>query len=80
MLKKSTDAFIESGGRVIAWDDVRGVELDANGVKEARETEIEFFNAMNAYTRCARKCVDEENGKIIDLKWIDTNKGDAANP
>eukprot|EP00974_Lingulodinium_polyedra_P037852 3629917-Lingulodinium_polyedra.AAC.1 len=35
---------------------------------------------MNAYTRCARKCVGEENGKIIDLKWIDTNKGDAANP
>ena len=35
---------------------------------------------MKAYTRCSRKLVEQEGGKIIDLKWIDANKGDAANP
>ena len=35
---------------------------------------------MNAYTRCPRSTVNEEGGKLIDLRWIDTNKGDEVHP
>ena len=47
---------------------------------QARQDEMEFFHKMNAYTRCSRACIAEEKGKLIDVRWIDTNKGDAANP
>ena len=32
------------------------------------------------YTQDARESVQKEGGKIIDLKWIDTNKGDITRP
>ena len=41
---------------------------------------MEFFRKMNAYTRCPRARIEEEKGKLIDVRWIDTNKGDTANP
>ena len=63
-----------------AWDDVTGAELEPQRVAQARQDEMEFFYKMNAYTRCSRACIVEEKGKLIDVRWIDTNKGDAANP
>ena len=36
--------------------------------------------AMNAYTRCPRSAVEEEGGKIIDVRWIDVSKGDCDDP
>ena len=56
------------------------MELDVEGVKKAREVEMQFFQEMNAYTRCPRECAANENGKMIDLTWIDTNKGDSTKP
>ena len=41
---------------------------------------MEFFRKMIAYTRCPRVCINAEDGKLIDVRWIDTNKGDTANP
>ncbi len=35
---------------------------------------------MNAYTGCPRSAVEEEGGKLIDLRWIDTSKGDWGGP
>ena len=80
LLKEGVGVLTETGGRMTAWDDVTGSELDAESVRRAREVEMQFFKDMNAYTRCSRDCVEKEGGKIIDLKWIDTNKGDSANP
>ena len=80
MLKQGMSVLHETGGQRTAWDDVTGAALDVEGVKKARETEMKFFKDMNAYTRCPRECVEKEGGKIIDLKWIDINKGDATNP
>ena len=74
ILKQGISALVESGGRITAWDDTTGAELDAEGVQKARETELEFFRKMNAYTRCSRECVEKENGKIIGFKWLDINK------
>ena len=39
---------------------------------------MSFFRKMNAYTRCPRSRIEEEGGTLIDLKWIDTNKGGRA--
>jgi hypothetical protein len=41
---------------------------------------MEFFRKMSAYTRCPRASTEDEKGKLIDVRWIDTNKGDTANP
>ena len=35
---------------------------------------------MNAYTGCPRSAVEEEGGKIIDVRWIDVNKADLDDP
>ena len=63
-----------------AWDDVTGAQLDPNGVREARQEEMNFFREMKAYDRCRTSSVTEEGGKLIDVRWIDTNKGDWEHP
>ena len=70
----------ETGRHSTAWDDATVMELDVGGVMKAREVEMQFFEEMNAYSRCPRECAVNENGKIIDLKWIDINIGDSAKP
>lgn len=68
-----------SGGLWTAWDDVTNAEVYPNGAHEARKTEVKLFKHMNAYTRCPRSCVARENGELVDVKWIDANKGDTVN-
>ena len=41
---------------------------------------MKFFRKMNAYTRCPRAEVDEEDGKLIDVRWVGTHKGGIDNP
>ena len=41
---------------------------------------MEFFREMKAYTRCPRSKIAEVGGKLIDVRWIDVNKGDCENP
>ena len=57
-----------------------GASLDPGKVREARGEEMTFFRSRNAYTRCPRSAVEEEGGKIIDVRWIDINKGDYDDP
>ena len=57
-----------------AWDDVTGAELEPQRVAQARQDEMEFFRKMNAYTRCPRARIEEEKGKLIDVRWIDTKR------
>ena len=63
-----------------AWDDVSGMELELKRVNQARQEEMQFFEKRKAYTRCRRERVDIEEGKLIDTRWIDVNKGDEENP
>ena len=63
-----------------ATDDVTGAELKPGLVRKARSEEMAFFKEMNAYTRCPRSRVTAEGGKLIDVRWIDTNKGDSEDP
>ena len=55
-------------------------QLEPQRVAKARQDEMEFFRNMHAYTRCPRACIEAEKGKLSDVRWIDTNKGDTANP
>lgn len=63
-----------------AWDDLSGMALDPQLVHAARLEEMEFFKKMGAYTRCDRECVEKEGGKLVDIRWLDVNKGDSKNP
>ena len=75
----SMNTLLETCGCLTAWDDVAGTCLDAEGVRKARQVDIQLFHGMNAVTRCSHGCVTDK-GTIIDLKCIDANKRDVANP
>ena len=68
------------GGKNIAYDDITGTELNADMVKNAREEEMTFFKKMGVYDVVDESHMHATGGKLIDLKWIDTNKGDSKNP
>ena len=63
-----------------ATDDVSGVELNPEMVKEARRTEIKFFDDMHVYDRAPRDHQKQTGGKAIGVRWVDVNKGDTQTP
>lgn len=63
----------------MAWGDITNAELDYRGYKKHANL-MTFFKDMGAYSRCSEECVLREGGKLIDVKWIDVNKGDQNNP
>lgn len=69
-VQMSMDMLTNSNGYITAWDDVTNTELDPEGLRAARKLKMKFFKDMNAYTRCPAECVEQENGKLIDTKWI----------
>lgn len=79
-LQLSMNMLSNSNGHFTAWDDVTSTKLDPEGVMEARKVKMKFFKQMNAHTGCPAECVERENGKLIDTKWIDINKGGSAHP
>ena len=79
-LKHELAKLAFANGSEWAQDDVSGVELDPELVKKAREVEMTFFRKMEVYTRVPRAMQRMKGGKIIGVRWVDVNKGDAANP
>ena len=66
--------------RWTAWDDVNKVWLDPEEVKKARQEELIYIQDMEVFRLINRAEAVRQGIKIIDAKWVDTNKGDAANP
>ncbi len=64
----------------VAYDDVAGTELCAEKVRQARREELECFRQMNVYDAVKREVAQQRNKNIIDVRWIDINKGDNDNP
>ena len=62
------------------YDDVYGRPFDKDRAIKARKFEMEFFKNMNVYSKVDRSVAKRLGAKIITTKWIDTNKGDDANP
>ena len=64
----------------MAQDNVSGVELDPELMKEARKLEMKFFKEMRVYTRVPRATHRMKGGQIIGVRWVDVNKGDSEKP
>ena len=77
ILRQELQSLYETDQGTRAWDDPNKCELDPQKVKVARATELEFFHKRGVYVKVKRSKV---TGKIIKLKWIDTNKGDNDHP
>ena len=54
--------------------------LDAAKSKETRAEEMRSVKNLGVYNRAPQSRVMEFNGNMATVKWLDTNKGDAANP
>ena len=80
LLNRELMALYVQNGVEVASDDVTGAGLDPVLVHTARGIEIAYFDGMGVYERVHRSEQLRTGGKIIGTKWIDTNKGDAANP
>ena len=68
------------GKHWVAYDDVTGLDLDANGVYEARLKEIEYVKSKQVWVKIPRSLAKSRGWKILKARWIDINKGDDANP
>ena len=79
-MKKQMDSLYERQGMPEAWDDMNNVFLDPKQVKAARAEEMAFFKKLGVYKRVPKALVKQMDGKRITVKWLDTNKGDRANP
>ena len=79
-MRKQMASLYERGGMPEAWDDMNNVFLDPAKVKIARAEEMGFFKKLGVYRRVPRELVKQTGGKMISVKWLDTNKGDHDNP
>ena len=56
-----------------ALDDVTGLELDPDRVKEARKVEMEYVKKKHVWKKIPRKEALRRGWKIIRTKWVDVN-------
>ena len=63
-----------------ASDDVTGQDLDPEEVRLARQTEMNYVHKRGVWRKVPRSLAVRNGWKIIATRWIDTNKGDKANP
>ena len=59
------------------WDSVNGGYLQTERVREARKEEVEWVRKSDMFDVIPRS---EADSKVVDLRWIDTNKGDDQDP
>ena len=63
-----------------AWDDITGEELDAKEVRKARLKEIGYIHDKRVWRKMSRREAIRRGIKVVDVRWIDVNKGDTQNP
>ena len=64
-------------GYETAWDDVSNEYLVPEFVHAARALEMEYFHKLGVYEKVSREDQMATGGKIIGVRWVDVNKGDA---
>ena len=62
-----------------AWDDVSGKDLKPELVRKARAEEMEYIEKTNLYNKVPRSKATKLGQKVIAVRWIVINKGDADN-
>ena len=65
-------------GYEMAWDDVSNENLVPELVHQARAVEMEYFEKLGVYDKVPRSHQLTTGGKIIGVRWVDVNKGDAV--
>ena len=82
VLQREMDSIVEKhAGYVECWDDVTGAPLIEKLLRAARDLEMEFFESMGVWSeRLPKEVAKERGGKIIQGRWVDTNKGDPPHP
>ncbi|CAK0870975.1 unnamed protein product, partial [Prorocentrum cordatum] len=61
-------------------DDLTGEILDPEGVRAARQEELDWRRGRQVWMKVPRREMLEKGKKAVTLKWIDTNKGDRTQP
>jgi len=61
---------------LVAWDDVKGVQLDLGKVREARAAEMGFLKLRCVYKYASRAEAKRLGRNVIGVRRVDTNKGD----
>ena len=64
-----------------AFDDVKGGKLFVDLVRTARQEEMQFVRERQIYEyRITFECIQKTGRPPVNVKWVDTNKGDDAHP
>ena len=81
-LRRETNTIIEKySGYVECWEDVSNMPLDVKLMRPARNSEMEFFRNMGVWPETLPKAtVKARCGRVIQGRWVDTNKGDSTAP
>ena len=78
ILESEMSALTCKGGYEVAFDDVSNAQLEPSLVKAARALEMEYFKKLGVYEVVPREHQHATGGKIIGVRWVDVNKGDAT--
>ena len=57
-----------------------GKALDPQRVRQARKEEIDYVDSKGVWEKWPKHKAVAQGYKIVDTRWIDTDKGDKANP
>ena len=75
------DLADDDGSQWQAYDDVKGGELPAKLVMDARKRELKYLADRHVYEYASTaQAYQRTHKRPLRLKWIDSNKGDAAHP
>ena len=77
LLHAEMNGLSYKSGYETAWDDVSNENLAPEVVQSARALEMEYFHKLGVYEKVARGHQVRTGGKIIGVRWVDVNEGNA---
>ena len=73
-------ALYNNNGITEAWGDVHNAFLEPDKVAAARADDISFFDKLGVVRRVLRVMIKQVRGKLVSVKWLDTDKGRSRFP
>ena len=77
LLQAEMNGLSFKSGYETAWDDVSNENLVPELVHAARALELWYFHKLGVYEKVRREHQVATGVKIIGVRWVDVNKGDA---
>ena len=77
LLQAEMNGLSYNCGYETAWDDASNENIVPELVHAARALEMEYFHKLGVYESVTRDHQACAGGKIIGVRWVDVNKGDA---